>query len=104
MGLLILLGVGCIFWGYVALAITVDQKIRTARARARDEVNFDDGSPGKYIFWGLFTGGFILPVYFYATRKQRWAVALGAGVYVVVLYATALTVGALTLGVAAVMR
>jgi hypothetical protein len=85
--------VGLIFWGYIALAITIDQRLRTARARARGEVNFDEGRPSAYVSWGLLSGGLILPIYFYASRKRAWALVLGSAVLAVVYVATLLTAG-----------
>jgi hypothetical protein len=93
MGILVQLLVALVFWGYVALAITIDQRLRTARAHARGEVNFDEGKPGSYVFWGLVTGGLVLPIYFYASRKRVWALLLGSAVLAVVYVATLFTVG-----------
>jgi len=93
MAILIFVFVALVFWGYVALAINVDQTLRTARARARGEVNFDDGKPGPYVFWGLLSGGWVLPVYFYASRKRLWALLLGVAVLALVYLATLYTVG-----------
>jgi hypothetical protein len=86
--------VGLIFLGYIALAITIDQRLRTARARARGEVNFDEGRPSAYVSWALLSGGLILPIYFYASRKRAWALVLGSAVLAVVYVATLLTAGA----------
>jgi hypothetical protein len=104
MGLVVHLVMGLVFWGYVALAIVLDQRLRTARARARGEVNFDDGRPGPYIFWGLLTGGLVLPVYFYASRKRAWALLLGAVVLAAVYAATVLTVGMTATAIAMLAR
>jgi hypothetical protein len=93
MGFMTQLLVGLVFWAYVAIAITIDQRLRTARAHARGEVNFDEGKPGTYVFWGLLSGGLVLPIYFYASRKRIWALLAGSAILALVYFATLLTVG-----------
>jgi hypothetical protein len=104
MGILVQLLVALVFWAYVALAITIDQRLRTARAHARGEVNFDEGKPGRYVFWGLMTGGLVLPFYFYASRKRVWALLLGTVVLAVVYVATLFTAGVAGVAVRMLVR
>jgi hypothetical protein len=66
-----------VWWAFAALLMSWDQKRRTACAAARGEVNFDDGNIRSYLFWSLFIGALVLPLYFYATRKKAFALALG---------------------------
>jgi hypothetical protein len=104
MGIVVLMVFGIVFWGYVALAITIDQRMRNASAHARGEVNFDEGKPGAYIFWGLLSGGLVVPVYFYASRKRVWALLVGSAVLAFIYAATLFTVGVASTAIRMLVR
>lgn len=77
---------------YAAAIITIDHRIRVRRARARGEVDFSDGAPLAYLVLSLIAGCLVLPVYFYATRKRWWALALGLAATLASVVVAAVTV------------
>jgi hypothetical protein len=60
-----------IFWASLtALTIAVDGRYRRDAALLRGEVDFSSSSPGGYLALSLITPFLVLPVYFFATRRD----------------------------------
>jgi hypothetical protein len=98
---LVLQVMGWILWtASVVTVIKVDQRRRTAAAKARpDEIDvtaFEEKSVTPYLVVSCLCGALVLPVYFYATRKSWRGALVGLGFTVVNTLAIVVVLSVLT--------
>ncbi len=80
-----------LWFGFATLTMVIDRGYRRDAARLRRQTDFSSPSLGGYLALALVSPFLVLPVYFYATRKQAgvadaWcanAAATGLGLTVV---------------------
>lgn len=90
-----------IWWGGLVLVIQMDRRQLEQKARAEGSENPNQTRLAPYVVCGLLCGGFVLPIYFWVTRRTLSATLAGFGLALLLSLAAGFVsfVGTLAAGV-----